>query len=135
MNEAFTSSGSRRMSHRAMRWKPAPDLTSVLLGAAALFLLGDGCGPDDQGSVRLKLQAQRAPGGDVRLLRVRGGVAGGLSGLRFKWVAIAGECEAQGSDSPETDFKFGDDGRRDRIVGEAWRGQRRVGQNEIDVKL
>src|SRR5215510_12326692 len=91
------------------------------LAAALLPLLGGGCDFRNE-SVGLQLKSYAIQGGDPRRLAIRAEVTGKLGGLRYKWFAVAGECEPQESDGPETVFKFAESAKRDRISLEVWRG-------------
>lgn len=106
-----------------------------LLAMATLATLVSGCDFGDRDTVRLQLVAHAVSGGDPRRMGIRAEVAGRQAGLRYKWFAVAGECDPQESDSPETVFKFAEGAKRDRIVGEAWRRSERVALSQIDVKL
>jgi hypothetical protein len=123
------------MSHEAMSRLSISSLPGILFAGAVLTFLGAGCSSGDEGSVRLKLHTQKLSGGDGRQLRIHAEVTGDVTGLRYKWFAIAGECEPQESDSPEILFKFTPDAKRDRIAAEAWRKNQRVGQDQIEVNL
>jgi len=115
-------------------WSVRVPLTHKLLAGSLLALCGAGCDFGDRDSVRMQLQEKRFEG-DPRRIGIHAEVTGRLSGLRFKWFAVAGECDPQESESPETVLKFVEGSRRDRIVAEAWRQDLRVGQSQIDVVL
>lgn len=98
----------------------------VVLGLA-------GCGPGD--TVQIKLQARVPPGHGGPNIQVAAQVAGPQDGLRYKWFSVSGACDPQSGDNPETMFRFADGTVRDRVSVEAWRGTKRVGQGQIDLKL
>jgi hypothetical protein len=103
------------------------------LFASVLVMCLAGCGSQDD--VRVQLQAYATPKTDPRRVEIRAQVTGPQAGLRYKWFSIAGECEPQESDWPATSFKFADAATRDRVSVELWRNDKRVAQNQIDVKL
>jgi len=100
--------------------------------AVALSLLA-ACSSRD--TVRVDLQSGPAPGGEVRRVRVTAQVSGSLEGLRYKWFAVAGECDPQESSLPVTDFRFAPRANRDRVTLEVWRGSEQVARGELDVEL
>jgi len=134
MNEAFIDRRSRRMSLQMKNRSFLSAFPIRLLLAAMLALPAGGCDFTDWDSVQLQLQAQPVTG-DPRRLAIHAQVTGRLSGLRYKWFAVAGECEPQESDAPQTVLKFAEGAKRDRIVAEAWRSETRVAQSQIDVTL
>jgi len=91
------------------------------------------CAPADGVRVRLDATPRRLLTDPT--MDVRAQVAGATSGLRYKWFAVAGECDPQQSDTAETHFSFAAGSVKDRITLEVWRGDTQVGQGEIDVKL
>lgn len=104
------------------------------MALAAVAALGAaGCG--DNGAVRVKLQATRPPGLEVRRIEIRAQVTGPPAGLRYKWFSVNGECEPQESEWPATVFKFGSSSKRDRVAVEVWSAGARVAHDEIDVEL
>jgi hypothetical protein len=102
-----------------------PVLAVVLLGSA-------GCGDSD--AVRVQLHSRTPPTQGMHL-EVTAQVSGPQTGLRFKWISVAGACNPQDSDKPTTLFKFADGATRDRVTVEVWRDGRMAAQNSIDVKL
>src|SRR5258706_3708065 len=108
---------------------------SRLFGYALMALLGlaGGCGNDD--SVHVDLRSRTAPGVKSAQLEISAQVSGDQTGLRYKWFSVAGGCDPQESFQPLTAFKFADGSTRDRVTGEVWRGDKRVGRGELDVKL
>jgi hypothetical protein len=103
------------------------------LAAGLLLLWAGGCG--DRNAMRVQLQAHTPPGGDPGRPEIRAQVTGAQAGLRYKWFSVAGECEPQESEWPATFFKFPPGAVRDRVSVEVWRGNTRVAQSEIDVRL
>jgi hypothetical protein len=99
----------------------------------ALGFLLAGCGHRD--SVQIKLLARVPPGHGGPNLQITAQIAGRQDGLRYKWFSVSGGCDPQSSDNPETAFRFADGTMRDRISVEAWRGNKMVGQGQVDVKL
>jgi hypothetical protein len=114
--------------NRDLHWRGAR-----AAAAALLALLAAGCGGRD--AVRVQLQTYAPPTRDPRLLEIRAQVAGPLTGLRYRWYSVSGECDPQVSDSPATSFRFAEGTTRDRVSVEVWRGDERVAQREIDVQL
>lgn len=103
--------------------------------AAALWMLwGAGCSSDAV-QVRLFASGSRPPGGDPRRIEIRAQVTGSQAGLRYKWFSVAGECDPQESEWPATFFKFGQGTTSDRVSVEVWRGEQRLAESELDVKL
>jgi hypothetical protein len=101
--------------------------------AVMLAVCMAGCGSRDE--VRVQLQAYTPSKPDGRRVEIRAQVAGRQAGLRYKWFSIAGECDPQESDWPATSFKFAQSATRDRISVEVWRDNKKVAQNQLDVKL
>jgi hypothetical protein len=100
---------------------------------AAALLLGLGCAAPD--TVRVRLQAYTPAGLLANQVALRAQVAGPLAGLRYKWIAVAGQSAPQEGDVPETVFSFADGAPRDRVTLEVWRAGRRVARGELDVSL
>jgi hypothetical protein len=92
-----------------------------------------GCGESD--AVRVRLQSRPHPSGALTRLQLQAQVAGAQAGLRYKWFSVVGSCDPQESESPATLFQFGENMVRDRVSVEVWRGNRRVGEAELDVEL
>src|SRR6185369_395818 len=134
MNRAFSGPRFQRLFHRMMNRSLVPTCPVRILAGPLLALCGAGCDFGDGDSVRMQLVEKRL-GGDPRRVGIRAEVTGRLTGLRYKWFAVGGECEPQESESPETVLKFAEGSKRDRIVAEAWREDLRVGQTQIDVTL
>jgi hypothetical protein len=103
-----------------------------LCALLVLFLLA-GCGNRD--AVQIKLHALVPPGRGGPSLQITAQVAGPQQGLHYKWFSVSGGCDPQATENPETAFRFADGTTRDRISVEAWRGNKLVGQGQVDVKL
>jgi len=103
------------------------------LVGAMLTVCAGGCGDGD--TVRVHLQAHTPPGPETRRLDIRAQVTGAQTGLRYKWLSVAGECDPQESDWPSTVFKFADGVKKDRVSLEVWCDNKRVGRGDLDVKL
>ncbi|HKH91832.1 MAG TPA: hypothetical protein VKA54_08515 [Gemmatimonadaceae bacterium] len=101
--------------------------------AALYFAAVTSCAPPD--AVQVRLEASPRPMLTDPTMNVRAQLAGATSGLRYKWFAVAGECDPQQSDTAETHFSFAEGSIKDRITLEVWRGDVQVGHAEIDVKL
>jgi len=112
--------------HRANRFWPALALVIPLCLMA-------GC--DGRTAARVKLHVRPSPSNVPTRLDIQAQIAGPQTGLRYKWFTISGGCDPQESDSPTTVFHFGESVTRDRVSVEVWRGERRIGQAEIDVKV
>jgi len=112
--------------HRANRFWPALALVIPLCLMA-------GC--DGRDAARVKLHVRPSPSNVPTRLDIQAQIAGPQTGLRYKWFTISGGCDPQESDSPTTVFHFGESVTRDRVSVEVWRGDRRIGQAEIDVKV
>jgi hypothetical protein len=100
--------------------------------AAALCLMA-GC--DGQNAARVKLHVRPSPSEVPTRLEIQAQIAGTQTGLHYKWFAVSGACDPQESDSPTTVFQFAESVTRDRVSVEVWRGDRRIGQSDIDVKF
>jgi hypothetical protein len=116
-----------------LTWQTFGTKTRGVLVTGILALCAGGCG--DQNAVRVELQARPPSGPPVRRLDIRAQVTGNQAGLRYKWLAAAGECDPQETDWPATIFRFADGAKRDRVSLEVWRENRRIGQSDLDVKL
>lgn len=105
-----------------------PTLT-LLLG---WLLCAAGC--SERNDVSVKLQSRPAPDEPLTRLEIQAQVAGPLTGLRYKWFAVSGECEPQEAESSKTVFTFPEGVKQDRVSVEVWRGAQRVAQGELKVK-
>ena len=119
----------RRRLTRTRRRVPSRHAVLVALCLAT----GTSCAPPDV--VQVRLEASPRPMLTDPTMNVRAAVAGATSGLRYKWFAVAGECDPQQSDTAATHFSFAEGSIKDRITLEVWRGDQQVGHGEIDVKL
>ena len=133
MNNVFRFSTLRRIIGKMLTWPTWGMNNRRALAAGMVALCLAGCG--DQDDVRVQLQAHPPSGPAVRRLDIRAQVTGNPAGLRYKWLAVAGECEPQESDWPATSFRFADGVRKDRVSLEVWRENKRIGQTELGVKL
>ena len=107
----------------------------VLPALLACLLVLSLAGCDGRDAVRVQVTAQPIPGERATILRIEAQVAGPLTGLRYKWFSLAGECSPQESDEPKTTFKFAEGVKQDRVSVEVWRDNVRVAQNDIKVKF
>ena len=55
------------------------------------------------------------------------------TGLTYKWIAESGQCTPQETDGPGTTYVFVDDAKRDRLSVEIWRGNERLGRNQLEI--
>jgi hypothetical protein len=109
-------------------------VTARALAVGALWAVCvAGCGNRD--AVRVKLQARTVPLEPTTLLEIDAQVAGPMEGLRYRWFAVAGECQPQESDVPKTIFRFAEGVRLDRVSVELWRANRRVAQDGLKVRF
>ena len=104
----------------------------ALAVAAALWLTA-GC--NGQNTARVKLHVRPSASEVPTRLNIEAQIAAPQAGLRYKWFAVSGACDPQDSDSPTTVFQFAESVTRDRVSVEIWRGGRRIGQADIDVKV
>ena len=127
MNSPLTFAPSRRSpAHRRLRAGWWAVLAAVGCGLA-------GCSDPDMVSVQLSSRAVEELGASH--LEITAQVAGDQVGLRYQWFSVAGACDPQTTDKPTTTFKFADGTTRDRVAVEAWRGNKRVGRGELNVRL
>lgn len=103
------------------------------LALVTVTCLMAGC--DARNAVRVKLHVQASPNNISNRLDIQAQITGPQSGLRYKWFTVSGGCDPQVSDAPATVFQFAESVTRDRVSVEVWRGDRRVGQAEIEVKF
>jgi len=102
------------------------------LFAFVLFVL-TGCG--DPNSVRVQLRSGLAPDNPATVREIQAQVAGPLDDLRYKWFAVAGQCEPQESQKPQTLFRFAEGVRVDEVTVEVWRKDKRVAESQLKVKF
>ena len=84
--------------------------------------------------MRVSLDAEAQTGLPPHQLQIVAQVSGPLDSLRYRWFSGTGEVQPQESDRPSTLFTFADGASRDRISVDVWRGAKRVGHDEIEVK-
>src|SRR5262245_21919645 len=104
----------------------------ALAFATALWLT---VGCDGQNTARVKLHVRPSDSEVPTRLNIEAQIAAPQTGLRYRWFAVSGACDPQESDSPTTVFHFAESVTRDRVSVEVWRGDRRIGQADIDVKV
>jgi len=133
MNDVFNLPKFARISNLmnvtqffAHRFLPA-------LAMAAALCLTAGC--DGQNAARVKLHVAPSASEVPTRLEIQAQITGSQTGLRYKWFTVSGACDPQESDSPTTVFQFADSVTRDQVSVEVWRGGRRIGQADIDVKF
>ena len=97
----------------------------------AMALCLTGCG--DPNAVRVRLASHESRDNPAPVLQMEAQVAGPLSNLRYKWFAVAGQCEPQQSDRPETLFRFAQGVREDQVTVEVWRGDQMVATDREKV--
>jgi hypothetical protein len=105
--------------------------TIFAIGTAAL--LAGGCG--DPSTLRVQLHDRQVMGDPATVLKIDAQVSGPLQGLRYKWFAVAGQCEPQESDLPSTTFRFTDGARQDQVSVEVWRGGQCVAESHLKVSF
>ena len=85
--------------------------------------------------VHVALDAHAPAGMPSYSLEIRAQVRGPLDSLRYQWFAGTGENDPQESTRPSTVFTFANGTTRDRVSVDVWRGSRRVGHDEIEVRV
>jgi hypothetical protein len=132
MNRIFILA-ARLHSLPPLSWRNVVLRALPMLPAVLLVLSLAGCGGRD--AVQVQVTAQPIPGEHATVLQVEAQVAGPLTGLRYKWFSLAGECDPQESNEPKTTFRFAEGTKQDRVSVEVWRDNVRVAQNDVRVKF